>query len=296
MNSNKLYLFGIKKGVFVKVGEQTIVNFSSTSFEGKEIYVKTRDGSSYPSKYGIQIFDKKLKKVKWSEALAKGSIEVIRKGLTARKVRTGDNLKITCRKKGKKVVAEHNLTEPSGSWIAYRFDKKGGILYWSQKDDTNSPLTYLDRKGKIIVDNQSIPDVGNVWSLRGFDGKTFYVSKEVSPSNYVFYVYKLKGMKKLGQQNFDYPKTGRLPSTVNKKVYCFPYYYGSETMYAVYVFDKKLKKMKWKEDYAEGRISKIGKDTLYRYTSSTVADTVTKVYRLFNKKGEIVTYTFVYDE
>jgi len=66
------------------------------------------------------------------------------------------------------------------------------------------------------------------------------------------------------------------------------------------LFEKKSKKrtekLKWKDDYAEGTIKKIGKDILYRYTSSKVGSTFTKTYKLFNKKGEIVTYTFVYDK
>ncbi len=297
-DSMKLFLFGIKKGVFVKVNEQTIYNFSSARFEGKEIYVKTSDYSSSPTKYGIQVFDKKLKKEKWSDGPAEGRIEVLRKGLTARKNQTGDNLKIICKRKGKKVVSEHDLTEPSDSWISYRFDKKGGIVYWTTEiaTDIKSPLTYLDRKGKIIVDNQSMTDVGNFWAFKHFDGKALYVSKEVSRSNYVVYVYKMIGMKKLGQQSINLPKSGQVYTTVNKEVYCITRYFDSETLYAAFVFDKKLKKMKWKEDYAEGKISETGKDALRRYTSNKVGDSVTKEFKLFNKKGEIVTYTFVYTE
>ena len=293
-DSKKLTVYAVKKDSFVKLGEQTLDKFHYTWFADSEIYVETRDKSSYPTKYGIQVFDNKLKKEKWSYAATEGNIEVVGKDLIAHRIWTGENLKITCIKNGKKRVSEHSLTEPSGYNLYYEIDKKGGILYWTKKSNTKSPLTYLDRKGKKIVDNLSLTGVGNTWLFENFDGKALYVSKRISSSNYVFYAYKLKGMKKLGQQNIDIPQSGSFSITVNKKVYVFPLYNDSGWICAAHIFDKKLKKEQWKEDYAEGLIEKIGKDTLVRITYSTSGDTVTSFYKLFNKKGEIVTYTFEY--
>ncbi len=290
----KLVLYGVKKNAFVKVGEQEIKDFDDAWFEGSEIYITLDDDQK---KEGLKVFDKKLKKEKWSDPLDYGYHYVVSKGLTAREVWTGENLKIICRKKGKKKVSEHNLTEPPGYYLKYEIDKKGGVLYWTKISITNSPLTYLDRKGKKIADNKSMTDVGDIWRFRSSDGKTLYVSQDNTSSNFVVYAYKLKGMKKLGQLNIDVPKIGSLYSvTVDKKVYVVSKYSDSIKKYGAHIYDKRLKKMQWKEDYAEGSIQKIGKDTLRRYTSSQIGNTVTRVYKLFNKKGEIVTYTFVYDE
>jgi len=291
-----LVLYGVKKDVFVKIGEQEIKNFYDAWFEGSEIYIEL-ENDQY--KEGLKVFDKKLAKEKWADPLANGYLDVVSKGLTAREVWTGDVVTITYRKKGKKIVSEHSLTEPTDYRLEFITDKKGGVLYWTRISITNSPLTYLDRKGKKIVDNKSMTDVGNFWSFESFDGKTLYVSKENNSSNYVFYAYKLKGMKKLEQQNIVLPQNGNIYRTYfGKKTYIIPKYKNSvfKNVYGAYIFDKKLKKEQWKEDYAEGSIQKIGKDTLGRYTKSKVGDTITRVYKLFNKNGEIVTYTFEYDE
>jgi len=293
-DSKKLAVYGVKKDAFVKIGEQEFKDYDGAWFEGSEIYMYLEDNQN---KEGLKVFDKKLKKVKWTEPLEDGYLIVVRKGLTMRETITGNVIKITYRKKGKKVVSEHYLTMLPSHAFYYETDKKAGVLYWISQSNINSPLTYLDRKGKKIVDNQSMTDVGNTWSHESSDWKTLYVSKKNSSSNYVFYVYKLKGVKKLGQQNIDMPKTGIFYSvTVDKKAYVISRYSNSVKKYGAHVFDKKLKKVQWKEDYAEGEIEKIGKDTLVRYTSSKVGNTVTEVYKLFNKKGEIVTYTFVYTE
>jgi len=148
-----------------------------------------------------------------------------------------------------------------------------------------------------VVDNKSMTDVGNVWNPRRFDGKTFYVSRSVTPSNYVYYAYKLKGLKPEGKQSIITPKSCSVNSFYDKQVYIIPLYTDTVTKYAAFVYDKKLKKEQWNElPYAEGLIWKVGKSTLYRYTSSTSGDTVTRVYKLFNKKGKIVTYTYMYDK
>ncbi len=247
---------------------------------------------------GLKVFDKKLKKVKWSEPLANGYLNVVSKGLTSREVWTANNLKITCRKKGKKDVSEHNLTEPSGYNLNYEIDKKGGVLYWTEKDGTNSPLTYLDRKGVGIIDNQQMVAVGNVWNFQNFGGNSLYVRKKVSDSVYSYYVYKLKNLTKLGQQDITLPQAGDMADSTSfeKKVYLVPYYNDLGEKYAVYVFDKKLKKEQWKEEYDYGIIWKASKDTLYRRTESTSGGIVTENYKLFNKNGEVVTYTLQYGE
>ena len=293
LDNKKLLIYNIKKGAFVKGGDITVNNFGGAWFEGKDIYAMTWSAAQN----GLKVFDKKLKKEKWELPLADGWIQIIGKGVTARELWSGDDLKITCKKNGKKLISEHNLTQPAGYTLNYAVDRKGGILYWTRQLGTNSPLTYLDRKGKKILDNQSMTDAGNVWMFYSFDGKTLYINRTITSSNYVFYAYKLKGLSKLGSRNISIPQSGWIKSTYfDKNVYIIPSYTDTASKDAVYVFDKKLKKELWKENYAEGSVWKVGKDSLYRYTSSTSGSTVTKVYKLFNKKGEIVTYTFVYTE
>ena len=291
-DSKKLITYKVKKDSFVKLGEKEIKDFEVAWFQGSEIYVMLENGIQQ----GLIVFDQNLKKEKWTEPLANGQIDVVGKGLTARKVWTNDNLKITCRKKGKKDVSEHNLVNPT----EYEMDNKGGVLFWTKKNGTNSPVTYLDRNGKKVVDNQAMADVGSLWTFEKFDGKRLYVYKKIETNKYTVFAYKLNGMKKIGQQDIVLPHKGSISqyTSINKEAYIVSYYKNTngDLVYAANIFDKNLKKERWKEGYANGSVKKIGKNSLYRYTYETVGDTTTKVYKLFNKKGEIVTYTYVYTQ
>ena len=113
-------------------------------------------------------------------------------------------------------------------------------------------------------------------------------------SRYTFYLYKLKGLKKLGEKTVTVPSNGTAWMEVEKKAYVFSQYNDSRWQYGVTVLDRKLKKEKWTEPYDEGTIQRLVKDTFIRKTSETVGDTTTETYKLFNKKGEIVTYVFSY--
>lgn len=296
-DSKKLIVNTVNKDTLVKSGEREINNFEAAEFKGSDIYVYTRDRSSSPEKNGLQVYDKKLKKIKWSELPDEGNINVISMGITAREIWASNTVEITCKKKGKKIVSNHLLIEPPGKSLHYEIDKTGGVLYWMVESHTNYPLTYLDRRGRKVVDYQSPADAGATWTFQSFYGRLLYISKEVSASNYIFYVYKIKGLKKLGQQAIDLPKSGYSSiAYFEKQAYIIPTYNDSGYKYAAYVFDQKLKKQLWTDDYEYGRVWKTGKNTLVRRTSSTSGDTTTLIYKLFNKKGEIITYTFTYDE
>ncbi len=296
-DSKKLIVNAVNKDTFVKFGEREINDFEAAEFNGSDIYVYTRDRSSSPEKNGLQAFDKKLKKLKWSELPAEGNLHIINMGITAREIQVSNTVEITCKIKGRKIMSNHLLIEPPGTTLHYKVDKRGGVLYWIVKSNTNYPLTYIDKKGKKVVDYQSPADAGVTWNLQSCDGKLLYISKEVSASNYIFYVYKIKELKKLGQQAIDLPRIGFASTAYfEKQAYIIPAYNDSGYKYAAYVFDKKLKNSLWIDDYDYGMIWKLGKNTLVRRTSSTSGDIVTLVYKLFNKKGEIVTHTFNYVE
>ena len=282
-DSNTLIIYKVKKGAFVKSGEKTIDNFGHAWFDSSEIGVFLYDDTGE----GISAYDKKLKKEKWIVPIAEGDVKTLGNGLVAHEVRSNDVLNITCRKKGKKVVSRHSITNLPDTNLYLEYDSKGGILYWTKKSGTNSPLTYIDRKGEKILNNESMTDVGDVWDFQGFDGKILYVLKPLGSGSNTFYVYKVKGLKNLGKKN-----VGGCPSLdANGKAYIFTYFGAGN---GVIVCDKKLKKEKWSEQPADGNIRRLTKEIFIRLISTTVGDNVTETYKIFNRKGEIVTYIFSY--
>lgn len=292
--SGKLIVYDIKKDAFVKVGEQPVENLFLAWFSGSEIFASIFNWSNGDS--GVKIFDKKLKKEKWNEPLGNGLVSIVKKGLTARTVWTdNENAKVTYKKKGKKIIAEHSLNFPASSFKYIYYDSKCGVLYWSRINNTNSPITYLDKKSNKVVDNQQMTDVGNVWEPQNYDGKTLYVSKYIGSGNYTFYNYKLKGLKKLGDKTVLVPNNGSALLDADKKAYIETWYNDSVWKYGFIVCDKKLKKELWTEAPAEGSLWRLTKDVFIRGAASTSGITTTLIYKLFNQKGEIVTYIFQYE-
>ncbi len=282
-DNKTLIIYKVTNGAFVKSGEKIIDNFGDAWFDKPDISVFLYDNIGE----GIKVFDKKLDKEKWTEPVANGDIVILGKGLVARENRSNDVLNITCRKKGKKLVSRHSITNLPDARLYVEYDSKGGILYWTKKSDTNSPLTYIDRKGERIVDNQSLTDVGDVWDLQSFDGKILYVRKTLNGGSNTFYVYKVKGLKKLADKNVN----GWSRLDVDRKAYFFTSFCSAN---GVIVCDKKLKKEKWSDPPADGNVKRLTKDIFIRMIRTTVGDNVTETYKIFGKKGEIVTYIFSY--
>ena len=281
--NKKLVAYKTGNGEFIKSAESAIDNFSSAWFDGSDIIVFL----TYANSEGIKVFDKNLMKEKWTDTPGAGDIVALGNGLVVRRVQSNNVLNITCRKNGKKVVSQHTITNPVDASLYVESDSKGGILYWTNKANTNSPLTYVDRKGETILNNQSMAEVGNVWYFNCFDGKSLYVRKPLDGGSNTFYVYKVKGLKNLGMK--DVGGWARLEA--DGKAY-FLTANGSES--SVIVCDKKLKKEKWSSPPADGDVARLSKEVFVRKVSSTIVDVIRETYTLFNKKGEIVTYEFSY--
>ncbi len=294
--SKTLTLYAVKKGAFTKIGEQIIEHFTRAWFSGSEIYARLFDKPAGISSEGLKVFDKKLNKEKWNDPLAPGMIRIFDNGLVARNVNDSNarTATITYRKKGKKIISKHIIAMPSGTWYNIQYDPKGGVLYWVNSCPTNSPLTYLDRKGRKVVDNEKMTDVGDEWTLEYFDGKSLYVKKKVAADTFTFFLYKLKGMEKLEEKTVTVPNNGTAWLKSGKLVYIYSRYSDSDWYSGVDVYNKKMKKEIWTVPYAKGGLIRLDKDIFFRKTSETIGDTTTLTFKIFGKKGEIVTYIFSY--
>ena len=154
---------------------------------------------------------------------------------------------------------------------------------------TNSPLTYIDRKGTKILDNQLLAEVGNVWNFESFDGKTLYVRKHLGGGSNTFYAYKIKGVQFLGKKDVDgYPRL-----EADRKVYIFTYPGPGS---GLIVCDRKLAKEKWSVPPEDGEVMRLTREIFVRKSMSVTGSIVTDTYKLFTRKGEIVTYEFSYPQ
>ena len=163
------------------------------------------------------------------------------------------------------------------------------MLYWTKESDTNNPVTYIDRKGRWIMDNQHLPEAGDFWSFQDFDGKMLYVRTPEGGDNYTFHGYKAKGLKHVAGKQV----VGN-PSLRNTGGVYIRTYTGAGC--GLIVCDRKLKKEKWGSLPAPGEISRLTKKVYVRRAESTAGGVVTRAYSLFNKKGVITTYEFSYPE
>ena len=103
-------------------------------------------------------------------------------------------------------------------------------------------------------------------------------------------------MKKLGDKTVVVPNNGFASLNADKKAYIKTQFNESGWKYGMIACDKKFKKEIWTETPTDGSLWRLTKDVFIRYSTSTSGDTTTLIYKLFNQKGEIVTYIFTYDK
>ncbi len=103
-------LYGYSYGKKIKkLGQVTEIGYSRLIIGKSEVYIITKDGTAY----GIKAYDRKLKKVKWSEPPAEGTLKYIGKETFVREVKSSAESKTTFtytvfNKKNK--IAEHIVT------------------------------------------------------------------------------------------------------------------------------------------------------------------------------------------
>jgi hypothetical protein len=285
-DTGTLTTYKMRKGTFVKAGERQIDNCGGAAFMGSEIHAFLADAQGE----GSMALSRNLRKEKWRLPTAPGDIFDLGRGLVARTVRDNGILNITCVRKGTKLVSQHSITTTPAHAALYReFDSRGGVLYWTRESGTNNPLTYLDRKGRAIIDSQRLPDAGDFWMFQAFNGKMLYVRTPEGGDNFTFHAYKVKGLKHVGQKQLACDAALRNTQGVSIYTYC-------GTGSGLIVCDKKLKREKWSSPPAPGDILRLTKKVYFRRLREVAGGVVTLTYTLFDKKAEIVTYMFTHPE
>lgn len=136
---------------------------------------------------GTQVLDRNLRRTLWEMPLAEWEpVNAQQFGMSSRILR-GDvafaysnalsKTVVFALKRGR-LYAAHNL--PFSRFPSVLVDGRGGVLYWLPQGVTNGPITYEDRRGRTLVDNQLMPGVGAAWFGLASERSTFYLRQFVA--------------------------------------------------------------------------------------------------------------------
>jgi len=280
-NAKNIHLYKVTGSGLKKMGSYTISNnYSSARLTKKWIYVSLFDWNTW-NQTSLLALDKKLKKTVWEVPMSQGlSGGLFDNGVLVLYDVVGTNANFYVTKKGKP-YGSHTLPIPSSSVLYVRLDRKGGILYWLWKNGTNESMTYLDRKGKKVVENFS-PDNFSTSTFSLFNGRVLLFGK-IIPGNGIVQSYNWgKKPKKNGETT--------VPSLTgfnldNSKIYFKTY---TNNTFTTKEFDKKLTKTKWENSGPGFAIVYLGKGVFYRYNVNGSIRT----YTIFKKEKTIVEHTY----
>ena len=287
--TQKVLLYRLTKQGLTKVGETVVADVTGGKMQGSYIYINQGlsegfDIIQFPS--AVQAFDKRLKKLKWQLPYEKGPIYLHTKtGYVYRHYTGPYTQEIVGYKKGK---------EQNRSHIDYSFtgltqvqtDPIGNMLYWYEHGPhpfrTNSPLTYISRKGEELFSNQTLPDVGNTWAFGGFEKKRMYVVRP-NGTEQIATGYKFsKTISQTGNQ----PVTGFGEAKLYDSILTVFRSVGPGTQ-GFKQFDKNIRKETWNEPSSLGYVEYIGKGVFGRMQTVLGPGSTNQILRIFNRKKKI---------
>jgi hypothetical protein len=246
-------------------------------------------------RFGMTVFDKKLKRNLWSLPLEEGGLKKPVKSKTTNRLHYGAySQMLTFYKNGDSIRTVSVPYSFDGSPETY-IDSRGNILYWYSTQgtfpfSTNTPLSCISRKDTLLFNNRILPDAGLVWSMGGFEkGRMYIATPAVSGANVIGY--------KIGTT---ITKNGTLP------IASFAYanmYDGRLTAYqklgmdstGFTQYDKNIRKATWKENIQAGIIDYIGKKTFVRTREIPAAGSTNFIFTIFNRKKTIAEHQVLLD-
>jgi len=198
----KLIAYKVSKKGLKKANEQSIENFQAANMDKSMIYVAKNNGTQG----GMQAFDKKLKKERWSLPMEEGQIIFCSGRFSSGKFSTGkfatgkfqtgrfesgkymgdgvfcrekfekdsSNAEITIYKKGKVKKAHSIELSAETGWFGYAPDTKGGIAYFTSVNDVNSSVKYIDKKGNEKLNFTPANIIQKNWNAL-FNGRNIFI-------------------------------------------------------------------------------------------------------------------------
>lgn len=289
-DSKKLIVFKIKKNGLVEYGSQVISNLYSVYKKGSAVIVKYigMEGKSFIPLQGLTAFNTKLTRTAWEVPLVRGAFDSFSdKGIYRHTHRGEYAYQLSIHKKGKKRWT-HAIPYKTKQ-LQHFTDDKGNTLYWyyiyNYPHNTNEPLTLISSKGKIILDNTSLPNAGNIWLESNYRNNRFFVSPPAPGNTKTVYGYKLgKKIKESEPVTVDFLSSlwfyGK-NLTVMQVSTMPPYVYGMTQ------YDAKLKKIQLAEPMADGVIRYVDDDVYMRVLEVIGSGKTNLQIKIFGPKGTI---------
>ncbi len=293
--TQKLLLYRLTRRGLMKTGEAVVPHTSGAKIQGSYIYALQVSADSYlngQTTMGIQAFDKRLKRMKWQLLYEKGIVELhFKTGYAFRFVADPYTQKIVGYKKG----SEQNRFNMDYSFTGdtqIQTDPVGNILAWYESGSypftSNSPLTYISRKGETVFSNRTLPDAGNAWAFSGFEKSRLYI---VRPNGSTQIAAGYKMGKTIVQSG-------------NRPLADFGYAESVDGQFIVYrsngldtegftQYDKNVKKETWNEPISQGSVEYIGKGTFLRARMIPGAGSTNYLIKIFTRKKTVADHQIV---
>ncbi len=290
-----LLLYRLTRRGLTRIGQQSVPNLAAGIMYGSYIFSIQISPESYfygLPVMGLQAFDKRLKRMKWQLLYEKGAIDFhLKTGYATRYLPQPYTQQVTGYKKG----AEQNRTLIDYSFYGFtefQTDPIGNLLFWYESDGspftTNSPITYISRKGDTVFSNRTLPDAGNAWAFGGFEKSRLYIARP-NGATQIATGYKLgKTIVQTGNQALtDYGIADLADGQF------LVYRYTGSDMEGFTEYDKNVKKETWNEPLSQGTLDYIGKGTFLRARMIPGAGSTNYLLKIFNRKKTIADHQIV---
>ena len=214
----------------------------------------------------------------------------IYKGIFTRMAEDNYFLNISSTKNGKK-ISDFNIPFPETGEISYCNDAKGGLLYWARArngtDYINGNLTYIDKKGKIILQDFALPDVGATWEYVEESMKNLFIAVDNGVSHKII-SYKInKNLKKVGETDISNYNHMRFDG---KNLMIYQFLTDQE---GVTSCNSKMKRQ-WSDPIGNGDVFSLRKDTFVREIIQPQGAQTNFIFKIFNKKKTIAEHSIIY--
>ena len=291
--NSKLLLYKVKKDLTL-VNEQILQDVIRAYFCGSKIIAIQYNFMMLPNdaKAGITIFDKKLKRVLYSQTPKNQQIKIqdFYKQIHTCFSDNAYTLTITSYKKGK-TLSQHKVDIHTGKDLALCIDGKGGLLYWERVYNgfiyQNSSLNYIDKKGNYIFQNKNLPDIGSVWEYAENSIKNLFIIFDNGSSKKISAFKINKNLKKIGESDV----SNLLNFRFDGKFFIAEQYLLDQ--YGVTSFNLKMKEF-FAEPLSQGIIDYLHYNTFVRETEQPNGSYTNFIFKIFNKKKTIAEHSIIY--
>jgi len=186
---------------------------------------------------------------------------------------------------------------PAVGLVKTEVNDRAGLLFWTAQNNaayaTNEPVSYVDKKGHVVIDAQNFPGIDAYWGYGASDGKLLYLSRPDGLNTAVI-AYKIGNQFiEAGRQSFasfdDVLLTDGMATIALRDANPPPPLNG------VVQYDKNLRREKWNNPLTRGDwLDYLGRGVFDRMAFEPAGATTNITVNIFNRSGTLADHTFVY--